>query len=109
MNWPYVLISHDNQICHDLRTGGLLLFCQERPFNLFMGGGRFKSKAPMLSWYRNPQFRVSMRQPQAQAPLQSEDGINQNAEKYGQYYSLSLFYIWIHTIWIIIIHYLIIE
>lgn len=53
--------------------------CQERPFNLFMGGGRFKSKAPMLSWYRNPQFRVSMRQPQA--PLESEDGINQNAKK----------------------------
>jgi len=39
----------------------------QRPFNLFMGGGRFKSKAPMLSWYRNPQFRVSMRQPQAVA------------------------------------------
>lgn len=44
-----------------------LKWLQERPFNLFMGGGRFKSKAPMLSWYRNPQFRVSMRQPQAVA------------------------------------------
>jgi hypothetical protein len=71
--------------------------CQERPFNLFMGGGRFKSKAPMLSWYRNPQFRVSMRQPQA--PLESEDGINQNAKKYGQ----SLFIN--HGYGFIIIHY----
>lgn len=25
-----------------------------------MGGGRPKNKAPMLSWYQNPQFRVSM-------------------------------------------------
>lgn len=42
------------------------LFCpQERPFNLFMGGGRSKTKAPMLSWYRNPQFRVSMKPGQA--------------------------------------------
>ena len=68
--------------------------CQERPFNLFMGGGRFKSKAPMLSWYRNPQFRVSMRQPQA--PL-SEDGINQNAKK--------IWSITIHTSWIWIHNY----
>ncbi|CAJ1377234.1 unnamed protein product [Effrenium voratum] len=37
-----------------------LKWAQERPFGVFMGGGRFKSKAPLLSWYRNPQFRVSV-------------------------------------------------
>jgi len=42
-----------------------LKWLQERPFNLFMGGGRSKTKAPMLSWYRNPQFRVSMKPGQA--------------------------------------------
>ena len=62
------------------------IFCrQERPFNLFMGGGRSKTKAPMLSWYRNPQFRVSMKPGQARvgygwgvgefgAPLKDQTG-----------------------------------
>lgn len=45
-----------------------LKWLQERPYNIFMGGGRSKQKAPMLSWYRNPQFRVSMK-PQ-EAPLE---------------------------------------
>lgn len=33
---------------------------QERPYEVFMGGGRFSGKAPLLSWYRNPQFRIRL-------------------------------------------------
>ena len=39
-----------------------------------MGGGRPKNKAPMLSWYRNPQFRVSMQQREAPEPASNERG-----------------------------------
>ncbi|CAE7523068.1 unnamed protein product, partial [Symbiodinium pilosum] len=37
---------------------------QERPYQVIMGGGRFRNRAPMVSWYRNPQFRVKVKQPQ---------------------------------------------
>jgi len=35
-----------------------LKWCDERPFAKACGGGRVAESAPLLSWYRNPQFRV---------------------------------------------------
>jgi hypothetical protein len=38
-----------------------LEWANRRPFALTMGGGRSAASAPMLSWYRNPQFRVRLK------------------------------------------------
>eukprot|EP00930_Biecheleria_cincta_P038037 TRINITY_DN26132_c0_g1_i1.p1 TRINITY_DN26132_c0_g1~~TRINITY_DN26132_c0_g1_i1.p1 ORF type:complete len:2057 (+),score=378.38 TRINITY_DN26132_c0_g1_i1:113-6283(+) len=38
-----------------------LQWLQERPYAVTMGGGRFSGKAPLLSWYRNPQFRIRLK------------------------------------------------
>jgi len=37
-----------------------LEWARRRPFEISMGGGRVFSTAPMISWYRNPQFRVRL-------------------------------------------------
>jgi len=34
---------------------------RERPFSVAMGGGRTMKAAPMMSWYRNPQFRICLK------------------------------------------------
>ncbi|CAE7302867.1 unnamed protein product [Symbiodinium natans] len=44
---------------------------QERPHQVCMGGGRFRNRAPMVSWYRNPQFRVKLKGP-PEEPAPSE-------------------------------------
>lgn len=42
-----------------------LNWADKRPFSLAMGGGRTSAKAPLLSWYRNPQFQVRLTHPEA--------------------------------------------
>eukprot|EP00927_Polykrikos_kofoidii_P045080 TRINITY_DN38943_c0_g1_i1.p1 TRINITY_DN38943_c0_g1~~TRINITY_DN38943_c0_g1_i1.p1 ORF type:complete len:2113 (+),score=400.40 TRINITY_DN38943_c0_g1_i1:63-6401(+) len=37
-----------------------------RPYGKHMGGGRSSAKAPMMSWYRNPQFRVRLSEKSAE-------------------------------------------
>ncbi|CAE7706149.1 unnamed protein product, partial [Symbiodinium sp. CCMP2456] len=43
---------------------------QERPYQVCMGGGRFRNRAPMVSWYRNPQFRVKLKQSEEPPPAE---------------------------------------
>jgi len=43
---------------------------QERPHQVCMGGGRFRNRAPMVSWYRNPQFRVKLKQSEEPPPAE---------------------------------------
>mmetsp|Transcript_84539 Transcript_84539/g.149694 ORF Transcript_84539/g.149694 Transcript_84539/m.149694 type:complete len:2055 (+) Transcript_84539:34-6198(+) len=40
-----------------------LTWISERPYAVSMGGGRRYGTAPLLSWYRNPQFRVRLKPP----------------------------------------------
>jgi len=48
---------------------------QERPHQICMGGGRFRNRAPLLSWYRNPQFRVRLKVPPEAAEAAEQRGI----------------------------------
>eukprot|EP00931_Biecheleriopsis_adriatica_P108781 TRINITY_DN8306_c0_g1_i7.p1 TRINITY_DN8306_c0_g1~~TRINITY_DN8306_c0_g1_i7.p1 ORF type:complete len:2146 (-),score=473.90 TRINITY_DN8306_c0_g1_i7:103-6483(-) len=75
---PYTLIINATEpvditeIPHDLREPQEfhqsfdVMWVNERPYAVTMGGGRTSARAPLLSWYRNPQFRVRVKQAPAQ-------------------------------------------
>jgi len=57
----------------------------ERPYSKNMGGGRCAQKAPAMSWYRNPQFRIRLKPKEAADYEPSEPG-----EIYDRYIGVPL-------------------